>query len=42
MTVAGRTDCNSGIAIEESVAVDILDPNARSAFSYQLEGGSWV
>jgi hypothetical protein len=37
MTVAGGTHCNSGIAVEENVAINVLDPNALGALSDKFE-----
>ena len=42
MTMAGGTDCNSGVAIEEDVAINVLHPNALAAFSDKFERGPGV
>jgi hypothetical protein len=37
MTVTGRTDGDTGVAIEEDVAVNILNPNALRPLSDKFE-----
>jgi len=39
MTVSRRTNCDSGIAIEESVTVDVFHPDALGALGDNLKAG---
>jgi hypothetical protein len=42
MTMTRGADCNSGVAIEEEVAINVLDPNALGAFSDKFERGPGI
>jgi hypothetical protein len=37
MTVTRRADCDSGVAVEEDVSVNVFDPNSLTALSDQFK-----